>query len=178
LFMVFSIELDFNHLISCIRNRERNAALEVEDLISHVAGDESVETELTGIRSLIVARTTLEPREVIRKLRTLAIEDPWRFQYTLKYVPIDLVVQTNVDLIAEASKRLIPRIKTDESFRITCNKRHSQLHCTEIVRSVAALVERKVDLENPDKVLQIEVIGDRTGVAMLEHHDVLSLDNP
>jgi tRNA acetyltransferase TAN1 len=169
---------DFNLMISCIRDRERNAALEVEDLIGRVSGDESVEAEVTGMRSLLVAKTSLDPRKVIEKLRAAAIEDPWRFQYTLKYVPIDVVVPTNIDLIVEASKKIVPCIMKEETFRITCNKRHSQLHCGEIVKLVAALVERKVDLENPDKVLQIEVIGERTGLVVLGRNDILSLAAP
>ena len=101
---------DFNLLISCIRNRERNAVLEVEDLVGGVVGDRSVEAKLTGIRSLLVAETSIDPREVIKKLREKAIEDPWRFQYTLKYVPIDLVVPTKFEMIVEGSKKIIPRI--------------------------------------------------------------------
>jgi tRNA acetyltransferase TAN1 len=166
---------DYNLLVSCIRNRERSAVLEVEDLIGVVVGDESVEAEETGIRSLLVARTSADPRKAVEKLRAAAIEDPWRFQYTLKYIPIDLVVPTKVELIIEGSKKIIPRIMREETFRVTCNKRHCRLHCSEIVRSVAALIESKVDLENPDKVLQVEIVGERTGLVVLGRHDVLSL---
>ncbi|WXG42900.1 MAG: THUMP domain-containing protein [Promethearchaeati archaeon SRVP18_Atabeyarchaeia-1] len=168
----------FNLLVSCIRDRERNAALEVEDLIGHVAGDESVEAEVIGIRSLLVAETSLDPRKVIEKLRIIAVADPWRFQYTLKYTPVDVVVPTKLELIVEASKKIIPKIAAEDTFRITCNKRHSQLHCQEIIKSMAVLIERKVDLENPDKVLQIEIIGERTGLVVLQCHDVLSLAAP
>lgn len=166
---------DFNILVSCIRNRERNAVLEVEDLIGNVVGDNLVEVEVTGIRSLVVAKTSLEPRETIERLRASAIEDPWRFQYTLKYVPIDVAVPTELKSIVSASESIIPRILKNETFRITCARRHSQLHCAEVIKSVAALIDRKVDLENPNKVLQIEILGEWTGLAVLEGHDVLSL---
>jgi tRNA acetyltransferase TAN1 len=165
----------FNILVSCIRNRERNAVLEVEDLLGNVVGDNLVEVEVTGIRSLVVAKTSLEPREAIHKLRVSAIEDPWRFQYTLKYAPVDVAVPTELKSIVDASKNIAPRILKSETFRITCNRRHSQLHCAEIIKAVAALIDRKVDLEKPDKVLQIEILGEWTGLALLEDHDVLSL---
>lgn len=173
--MALTKETDFNLLISCIRNRERNAILEVEDLIGNVIGDLSVQVELVGIRSLLVAKTTFEPRKVIGQLRAIARGDPWRFQYTLKYAPIDMVVPTQLGPIVEASKNLVPRILEDETFRVTCNKRHSRVHCAEIIRSVAALIDRKVDLEKPTKVFEVEVIGERTGLAILEPDDVLSL---
>jgi tRNA(Ser,Leu) C12 N-acetylase TAN1 len=171
-------DYDFNILVSCIKNRERNAVLEVEDLISSVAGDSSVDVEVTGIRSLVVAKTLLEPRDVIQKLRASAIEDPWRFQYTLKYVPIDVATSTKLESIVEASKNVIPRILKNETFRITCNRRHSQLHCAEIIKAVAALIERKVDLEKPNKVFQVEILGEWTGLSVLEDRDVLSLSKP
>jgi len=173
--LVATKERGFNLLVSCIRNRERNAVLEVEDLIGNVVGDHSVEGRLVGIRSLLVAKTSFEPRKVVGQLRAIALEDPWRFQYTLKYVPIDIVVPTQLDSIVEASKSLVPRILEDETFRVTCNKRHSRVHCTEIIKSIAALIDRKVDLEKPTKVFQAEVVGEWTGLAVLERNDILSL---
>jgi tRNA acetyltransferase TAN1 len=168
-------DYDFNIIVCCIRNRERNAVLEVEDLIGNVVGDNSAEAEVTGIRSLVVARTSLRPREAIEKLRISAIEDPWRFQYTLKYIPIDVAVPTELKSIVDASKTIVPRILKGETFRVTCSRRHSQLRCSEIIKAVAALIDRKVDLEKPDKVLQIEILGERTGLAVLEDQDVFSL---
>ncbi|WXG45542.1 MAG: THUMP domain-containing protein [Candidatus Atabeyarchaeum deiterrae] len=168
-------EIDYNLLISCIRDRERNAVMEAEDLIGSTIGDSLVEVALTGVRSLIAARSSLEPRTVIGKLRTLAIDDPWRFQYTLKYVPLDVVVPTEMNRIVEASGGIVHCILEDDTFRITCNKRHSQLHCTDIIKSVAAIIDRKVDLEKPKKVLQVEVVGEWTGLSVLGPSDTLSL---
>jgi tRNA acetyltransferase TAN1 len=168
-------EKDFNLLVSCIRNRERNAVLEVEDLIGTAIGDASLEVGLIGMRSLLVAKTSIEPRKVIGRLREIAITDPWRFQYTLKYIPIDMVVPTQLDSIVEASKRLIPSILENQTFRVTCNRRHSRMHCRDIIKAVAALVDRRVDLEKPGKVFEVEVLGDRTGLSVLERDDTLSL---
>jgi tRNA acetyltransferase TAN1 len=172
---VLTKEGDFNLLVSCIRNRERNAVLEVEDLVGNAVGDHSVEVGLVGIRSLLVAKTLFEPRKVTRQLREIALEDPWRFQYTLKYAPVDMVVPSQLDSIVKASKSLVPRILEGDTFRVTCNKRHTRLHCAEIVKCIAALIDRKVDLEEPRKVLEVEVIGERTGLAILEPNDILSL---
>ena len=171
----FEADHIFNILVSCIRDRERNAVLEVEDLIGNVVGDDSAEAEVAGIRSLVVAKTSLRPREAIEKLKVAAIEDPWRFQYTLKYTPIDVNAPTGLDSIVGASRAIIPNILKDETFRITCLRRHSQLKCREIIKAVAELIDRKVNLEKPDKVVQIEILGERTGLAVLGDHDVFSL---
>ena len=168
----------FNILVSCIRNRERNAVLEVEELMGNVVGDNSVEAEVTGIKSLVVAKTSFKPRKVIEELRKSAIEDPWRFQYTLKFTPIDIVVPTGLDSIVDASKTIIPRILQGETFRITCFRRHSKLHCSEIIKAVASIIDRKVNLKRPDKVLQIEILGEWAGLAVLDSHDVFSLFKP
>jgi len=170
--------LNFNILVSCIRNRERNAVLEVEELIGSVVGDDSVEAEVTGIKSLVVARTSLKPREAIEALRSSATEDPWRFQYTLKYTPIDIVVPSELESILDASRVILPRILQGETFRITCSKRNSKLHCSEIIKAVAAIVDRKVNLERPDKIFQIEILGEWAGLAVLDSRDVFSLSKP
>jgi len=146
--------------------------------MGNVVGDNSVEAEVTGIKSLVVAKTSFKPREAIEELRKSAIEDPWRFQYTLKFTPIDIVVPSGLNSIVDASKTIISRILQEETFRITCSRRNSRLHCSEIIKAVASVIDRKVDLEKPDKVLQIEILGEWAGLAVLDGHDVFSLSKP
>jgi tRNA acetyltransferase TAN1 len=45
----------------------------------------------------------------------------------------------------------------------------------EIINSIASRISNKVRLENPDKVIQVEVFPTRTGVSVIREDDVFSL---
>jgi len=54
-------------------------------------------------------------------------------------------------------------------------KRFTTTHSKEIIEKVAAIIKRKVDLSNPDKVVLIEVVGAFTGVSVLNPQDIVSV---
>jgi len=117
----------------------------------------------------------MDPFTVVERLKEMAEERPWEFHYVLKVTPIEVNVKTDLEEIKEAVKKLVGKIGENESFRITVNKRATNLSSKEIIEEVAKLVDRKVDLENPDKIIQIEIIGDYTGISVIRPDQILSI---
>ena len=102
-------------------------------------------------------------------------EDPWQIRYALKLVPLEKVVSTSTDEIVEAVKDLSRKISKDEKFRISVNKRHTKLDRLTLIKAAAAVIDRKVDLENPDKIVNIEIVGNWTGISILKPGDIFSI---
>ena len=76
----------------------------------------------------------------------------------------------------EATERLLPKIGEDESFRVTVRRRHTELENIEVVKAVASVIPRKVNLGSPDKTVLVEIVGEWTGISVLdEKNDVLSV---
>jgi tRNA(Ser,Leu) C12 N-acetylase TAN1 len=48
----------------------------------------------------------------------------------------------------------------------------------EIIEPLAELIDEKVDLRNPDKIVRIEILGNAAAVSVLKPEDVFSLHNP
>jgi len=69
----------------------------------------------------------------------------------------------------------VTRIGDSESFRITVEKRRTLLRSREIIDAVAADINRKVDLEHPDWVVLIEVVGRYTGVSVVRPDALLNV---
>ena len=46
----------------------------------------------------------------------------------------------------------------------------------EIITKIADKIKNKVSLEFPDKVILIEILGNKTGVSILKKVDVLSIE--
>jgi tRNA acetyltransferase TAN1 len=63
-----------------------------------------------------------------------------------------------------------------ESFRITVDKRRSNLRSREIVEEVARRIDRKVNLEEPDKIILVEILGDITGISVIPPEAILSIE--
>lgn len=165
---------DFNLLISTSRGNENNACSEIWFLLGEL-GDREAIVDKTEIAGLVVAKTNLDPFKAIEGLRKLLKERPQEFRYVLKVVPIEIVVKTRIEEIKKAVERLNHKILENEAFRVTVEKRHSEISSKDIIKAAAENLDRKVDLNNPDKIILIEVLGRLTGVSVIKPQDILSI---
>ncbi|MHA1263895.1 MAG: THUMP domain-containing protein [Candidatus Helarchaeota archaeon] len=164
---------NFNLLISCPRFHERDAKAEIKFLFNNI-GDESVRTYSTTFPGLITAKTEFNPIDSIRKLRTFISDDSTYLKYVLKIVPIEKLIDTSLENIVENTKSFGATIQSDETFRITLKNRRSPYSSQEIIVKVAEQISRKVNLSNPDKIIMIQILGDVTGISLLQPQDILS----
>ena len=166
---------DFNLLATTSRGNERPMCNELLYLLKEELGDAQAEASKTKIRGLIVAKTTLDPCAVIEKFRAILKERPYEFRYALRILPIERVVPTDLEEIKRVTAELAARIGEEETFRVTVEKRFTTLHSRDIIEVAAADIKRKADLENPDRILLIEVLGGLTGVSLLRPSDILAV---
>lgn len=165
---------DFNLLATTSRGNERDTCSELSYLLDEI-GDPAPNVEKTGVSGLIAAKTALNPFEVIEQLRNILHERPYEFRYTLRIIPIEKVVHTDLGEIQRVTTELSSKIGENETFRITLEKRFTAMSSRNIIEEVAANIERKVDLSRPDKILLIEVVGGLTGISMVKPDDILSV---
>lgn len=164
---------DFNLLITTTRGNEAEVCSEIWYLLGEI-GDNSINVDKTGISGLIAAKTTFQPLEAIKKLRKLLKERPYEFRYSLRIIPIQKVVQTDLDEIGEKAVQLAVEIRENDSFRITIEKRHSDISRRDILEAVAKNIHRKVNLKNPQKIVLIEVVGGLTGISVINPKNIIS----
>ncbi len=165
----------FNLLATTSRGNERPMTNEILYLLKEELGDAEAQAAKTKIRGLIVAKTTLDPCEVIEKFRVILKERPYEFRYALRILPIERVVPTDLEEIKRATAELAAKIGENESFRVTVEKRFTTLHTKDLIEAAAGDIKRKANLENPDKILLIEVLGALTGLSLLKPSDILAV---
>lgn len=166
---------DFNIIATTTRGNERPMINEILHLLKEELGDAQAQASKTKIRGLIVAKTTYNPYEVMEKFRTILTERPYEFRYALRIMPIELVVPTDLAEIKKTTEELSKRIAENQTFRITVEKRFTELHSRDLIEAAAGDINRKVDLKNPDLILQIEVLGALTGISLLKPTDILAV---
>jgi len=166
---------EFNLVISTSRGNEKNTCSEMWYLLGEV-GDRGSSIETTSVIGLVVAKTKLDPVKAVLDLRQLFRERPWEFKYTFKIVPIQRVVPAQITDIENGAVTIASEISQKEKFRVTVEKRHTPLSSKSIIDAVAKKIDRVVDLEAPDKILLVEVIGELAGLAVITPKEILSVE--
>jgi tRNA acetyltransferase TAN1 len=69
---------------------------------------------------------------------------------------------------------LIIAIKSQNTYRITVEKRHSTISTNEIIDAIASRIQNKVSLKKFDWIVLVEILGNKTGVSVLKENDIIS----
>jgi tRNA(Ser,Leu) C12 N-acetylase TAN1 len=149
--------------------------------ILRLFGDPAPYIEKTNVMGIAIARTGLDNRTVIKRCRELWNENPLgSFEFATKWVPADHWCTTDLD----AMKRLIDdeirdRIGDNQTWGMKVNKRRwQQFHTSEIIEYLAADIDRKVDLDNPDRIIWVDIIGPETAISLLSPDEIFSITRP
>ncbi len=170
---MLKMKLDFNFLITCRRGDEFSAVHEAKMVFEEI-GDKEVSAVETGIKGLIALKTELDPLKAVESIKKLMRDSPHLFLFTFRFIPIQRKVKTDLEEIKRAVSELGSQIGDKETFRVTVEKRRTSLHSKEVIEAAASLIDRKVNLKNPDKVVLVEIIGEYTGISILKPSQILS----
>ncbi|MHA1689652.1 MAG: THUMP domain-containing protein [Promethearchaeota archaeon] len=167
---------NFNLLVSTSRYNEINAEAEIWFCLLLCGDDYPIISKL-DFPGLVIALTNKDPKKVIQELRKILENDPSFFQFILKIIPIDIVCYTNTNIIKELIRESYRKyIEEHETFRIVLNRRkHENIVRETFINTIASVIDNKVDLENPDKIVRIEILGNTCGIAFLKNGDILKL---
>ena len=124
--------------------------------------------------NVILVELTMDPKEAVAILK----EAPTTV--ISKGVPIDVVVKTRMDSILERVLLIAgEKMSSEDSFVV-----RSDLRGREYIESKEELIEtisnellNKIDATideiNPDWIVQVEVVGDDTGISVLKPYEIL-----
>jgi tRNA(Ser,Leu) C12 N-acetylase TAN1 len=95
-------------------------------------------------------------------------------------LPVDHWCDTDLAAMKRViDDRIRDRIGEHQSWGMKVYKRRWQVyHSIEIVEYLAADIPQKVDLDNPDWILYVNVIGRETALSLLQPEEVFTLGRP
>ncbi len=139
---------------------------------------------LSGVRKVTLERSAYDgvveieaenPKGLLTFLSEFVKSEPFKVRYIMRVIPVDRVVDTKIEDVSGAVKELSSNIGPGETFRVTIEARDSPYSDKELIDAVADIVERKVSLSSPDKVVFVQVFGEYTCISVLAPQDVLSI---
>ena len=142
-------------------------------------GDPQPRVEKTGVPGICVVHTHLDNRDVVARCKTLDREEA-AFRLAIKWVPVDHWCEKDLDAIRRLiEEQVAPRIEAQETWAMEVQKRGwPQYHTAEIVQHLAAAIDRKVNLRAPDKLVRVDILGNRVAVSLLRPGEIFSARAP
>jgi tRNA acetyltransferase TAN1 len=162
-------------IITCARHLESETKQEIIEILEKMGDPEPIIT-ITNMSGIVTAETKLESTEVVKKIKEMILEEPWCIRYCLRVIPIQKITETKIKDIEEGISDLLKLISDEESYRIMIEKRNSDISSQELISKVAKKIKNKVSLDFPDKIILIEILGNKTGIAVIKKADILSIE--
>jgi len=166
----------FNLLVTFKGHKSETVGVEllgIEEIELALQNEDPVYTEETEFINVVLVQVATDPLDAAMKLmdtQTTVIS---------KIVPINEVVRTRQDYIVEKVIMLAgEKTKPKESFVVRCDLRGRKYIKSgeELIGTVSdELIEKlnlKLNEKNPDWVVQIEVVGEDTGVSVLRPGEI------
>ena len=164
-----------NLLVTCARNLEIETKNEIGKILDEIDDQES-EILNVGMRGILMVNTNIEPSKIIDWVKDKVVEEPWLIRYCLRMIPIQSVTETDMSKITNDVIKLKDVIQQNDSYRITIEKRNTDMSSTEIITEIAKVFPNKVSLNQPDWIVLIEILGNKTGISILKENEIFSLD--
>ena len=164
-----------NLIVTCARHLEGDTEDELVDILEEL-GDSDVKIAVSNMSGIITVETKLDPIEVVRKMKEMLLDEPWSIRYCLRVIPVQKIVETDIEEIEKMISSIKNQIEEKESYRILIEKRNSEISSKEIITKIANGIKNKVSLDHPDKIILIEILGIVTGISILKNSDILSVE--
>jgi tRNA(Ser,Leu) C12 N-acetylase TAN1 len=162
-------------LVSYPWGRFAQAAHEVRQFLGEL-GEATASVRRSAVPGIAVVETALDARAVIRHCHD-RLAAGLGFEFAVKWVPVDFWCATDLDAMRELiATRIRPRIGAAETWGMKVEKRGwPSYHTIDIVRHLAVAIDRTVNLDRPDWLVRVDVLGPRTAVSLLRQGEVFSL---
>ena len=146
---------------------------EAKDLLEEQGGAEFLES---GFEGVFLLHTKESAKKITKHLTEVCKEEPYKFKYTFRWIPIDKWCNSKIDEMSNAMKEMDSKIGEHETWKLDIGKRGYDGDTMELIIKLTENVSRpNVNLKNPDKIIKVEIVGDRTGLSLLNSDEYLNV---
>jgi tRNA(Ser,Leu) C12 N-acetylase TAN1 len=168
---------DYNILVTFHHNQKAKAEEEVADRLKE-AGlimEDLMESRVAG---LLLVRVTGDGKEAVKRLRGFAFRFPELFRYTHHWTPIEEWVTSEPDTLVSAARAFGARIRDGDRWKMDLEKRHYEGGSSlDLIRMLTEPIEHgEVDLNEPELILKVEIIGDFAGFSLIAEEEQLDIN--
>jgi len=129
----------------------------------------------SDIEGVFLLRTKKDPKAIARELQKSGKANPSQFGYTFHWVPIEEWVKTDLTAIGKVLKAFDKKMDPAKSWKLDLVKRHfDKMGTSELILKLTEHINKpKVDLKTPQVVVKVEILGKKTGLALLDADELV-----
>jgi tRNA(Ser,Leu) C12 N-acetylase TAN1 len=118
-----------------------------------------------------------DARKAIKVLKEIAKKDGSKFKYTFNWWPVDKWCKANVAEMQKIIKKLQEDIKDNEKWKMDLVKRKVEKDLgKDLIIKLTDVVNKKcIDLNNPQKIIKVEIEGTRAAISLYSPEEYLSI---
>ncbi|MFO7797096.1 MAG: hypothetical protein ACQERB_08220 [Promethearchaeati archaeon] len=161
-------------VVSSRRYQEGQAAREIQYVLEMILDYEEVEVNpVYHLSGLSIAHFNKDPTKILKRIKEKMEEDPDIFEYVLKIVPIQYKLKTDISEISRLASKFESELNENDKWRVLLRRRATDIPHDEIVEAAAREIDIGiVELEDPDYIVRIEVMGDDTYMSLSKRKEL------
>ena len=165
--------VDANLLVTFDPSHAGSAKDEIDMVLKEIKKKaKHLDSEIDGLFKLNVANS----KGAVKSLNKLFSKKAELFEKTCHWIPIDKWVKTSIKDMQKEIKKMQVKIKKADKWKLSLSKRRYDKHGTmELVMKLTEVIDKpNVDLKKPKKIMQVEIIGNKAGLALLNDDEFLN----
>jgi hypothetical protein len=169
---------DYNMLVTFHHNEKTKAEEEVANRIKE-AGLVLEDLMESSVAGLLLVRVAGSGKEAVKKLRGFAFRFPEQFHYTHHWTPIEEWVSSEPEVMISAAQNFGSRIREGDRWRLDLEKRHYVGGPSlDLIKMLTDPIDNgTVDLNDPELILKVEIIGGFAGFSLVNEEEVLDIND-
>lgn len=165
--------VEANLIVSYDPSHAGSAKEEVENVLKEIKHTfKHLKSDIDGLFNLKVK----DAKKTVKNLTKLCGKKPEFFEKTFNWVPIDKWCKSTIKDMQKVVKKMGKDIKKTEKWKMELNKRHYKKGDTiQLILKLTEVVDKpKVDLKNPQKIIKVEIAGNKAGLSLLKADELLN----
>jgi len=158
-----------NLIVTFDPTHSTSAKKEIENLVKEIKETAKILSCEEGLAQVVVK----DARAIVKALSKIKKD---KFAYTFHWIPMDKWCKSTIADMQKVVKDIAKDISAADKWKMEISKHKSDLHDKELIIKLTEVIDKpKVDLENPDKTVWVEVVGNEAGIALLKKGDFLKI---
>ncbi|MHA1124851.1 MAG: THUMP domain-containing protein [Candidatus Heimdallarchaeota archaeon] len=165
-------------LVGCDSSKERDGMSEFYHVLVKFLKEEPIEILELSIRGLFLVALKNDPSEITQQIAKIISEKKFNFIACKKLTPLKNIIKSSLKELTTVISDEITAIPEKAKWKISINRRYASIKRNDIIELIAShssAPKGKVDLENPDWEINIEVFGGWLGYGVYPRNSVISL---
>lgn len=162
-----------NLLVTFDPTHEEAALKAIRGVLSEIKDKADIVKSGEGLAEVAVK----DAKKAVKQIASLAAKQVEKVMHTSHWVPVDKWCKATVEDMQKNIKDFAKGIKSSEKWRMDLKVRHVKEKPDElklILKLTESIDKPKVDLQNPDKIIKVEIIGNKAGLALLNKDEIFN----